>query len=154
MFTNFENMPAQPEKDIRFFYLSKNITLRNRKKLKHFLNDLLRMERMKLGHINFIFCSDQYLRNINRKYLQHDYYTDIITFDLSETKKVVEAEIYISSDRVCYNSSRIGTTFKEEIHRVIFHGLLHLCGYGDKSQKQREVMTYKEDYYLKIYRGN
>jgi rRNA maturation RNase YbeY len=152
MFTNFENMQIQPEKAIRFFYLSEGITLRSRKKLKHFMNDLLKREGKTLGHVNFIFCSDEYLLDINKEYLKHNFYTDIITFDLSEDIKSVEAEIYISTDRVRDNASHLGVSIKMETLRVVFHGLLHLCGYNDKTQKEKKAIRQQEDHYMELYK--
>ncbi len=151
MFTNFEIMPIQADKVIKFFFLSNTITLKDRKKLKYFLINLLRREGKKPASLNFIFCSDKYLLDINKKYLNHDYYTDIITFDLSSESKLVEAEIYISMDRISDNAKSLNTTIKKEILRVMFHGLLHLCGYGDKSSKEKKLMREKEDYYLNRY---
>jgi len=100
MFTNFENMPQQTDKAIRFFFVTQGITLRNRNKLKHYLRGMVKKEGKKLDYLNYIFCSDEYLLEINRRYLQHDYYTDIITFDLSEHSSSIQAEIYISVDRI------------------------------------------------------
>src|SRR5260221_12541250 len=145
-------MPKLTDKAIKFFFLTQGITLRNRNKLKHYLKDILEKEGKKLGYLNCIFCSDEFLLEINRQYLQHYYYTDIITFDLSENSNSIQAEIYISSDRIKDNSRRLGITIKSEIHRVIFHGVLHLCGYKDKKKKEKKQMRAKEDYYLKNYK--
>jgi rRNA maturation RNase YbeY len=87
---------------------------------------------------------------INQKYLEHDFYTDIITFDLSETG-AVRGEIYISIDRVRENARKLGVSFKSELHRVIFHGMLHLCGYNDKTKAEKEKIRAKEDQYLNKY---
>lgn len=97
--------------------------------------------------MNYIFCSDTRLLEINKKFLNHDYYTDIISFDFSEGVST-QAEVYISIDRVKENARGLGVSFKSELHRVVFHGALHLCGYGDKTKKARETMRKKEDYYL------
>lgn len=103
-----------------------------------------------MDSINYIFCTDNALLKINRQFLNHDFYTDIITFDLSESTSV-RAEVYISVDRVKDNAQEIGVSFKSEVHRVIFHGALHLCGYKDKSKKEKEKMRRKEEFYLKKY---
>lgn len=103
---------------------------------------------MKLTSLNYIFCTDKFLLNINRKYLDHDDYTDIISFDLSSDKGEVEGEIYISLDRVKDNAKKFGRSFKEEVARVLFHGALHLCGYKDKTKSQKKQMREKETYYL------
>jgi len=141
-------MPVQADKVIKFFFLSKSITLKDRKRLKNFLAGLLRKEGRKAAYVNFIFCSDSYLLEINRQYLQHDYYTDIITFDLSTDSDLLEAEIYISTDRIRENAQSFTTSVREETLRVMFHGLLHLCGYGDKSVRQKKLMRDREDFYI------
>jgi probable rRNA maturation factor len=101
--------------------------------------------------LNYIFCTDEYLLQVNRDFLQHDYYTDIITFDLSDTSKRVSGEIYISVDRVKDNALTQGVSFTEELHRVIFHGALHLCGYKDKKPAEVKAMRSAEDKYLELY---
>lgn len=113
------------------------------------LDKLLRKEKYKKGEINFIFCSDPYLKSINKKFLQHNYFTDIITFDYT-TGGVVSGDIYISVDRVKDNAKTYSTSFNNELARVIFHGVLHLCGYKDKSPKDAKTMREKEDYYLSL----
>lgn len=102
-----------------------------------------------LGDISFIFCSDEYLLEVNRKYLEHDYYTDIITFDYVEGK-VISGDIFISVDRVGENAHVFSKTFSEELNRILIHGVLHLLGYKDKSKKEKELMTEKEDFYLNM----
>ena len=124
--------------------------LKRRNRLKSFLASKAVSAKRPLGSLNIIFCSDEHLLGINRDYLQHDYYTDIITFDLSENK-MVTADIYISVDRVRDNAKTLGLSFKSEIHRVIFHGALHLCGYRDKNTMEIKKMRGKEDLYLKKY---
>lgn len=109
------------------------------------------MEKKYLASLNYIFCTDKRLLEINRQYLKHDFYTDIITFPLSAPKMPVEAEIYISIDRVRENAKTLDVSFKTELHRVIFHGALHLCGYGDKTKGEKEKMRGKEDKYLQKY---
>ena len=102
----------------------------------------------------YIFCDDEYLLNINRRFLKHDYYTDIITFDLSEEGSSIIGEIYISIDRVNENAAIHGSTTEQEINRVIFHGVLHLCGYKDKTAKQKLTIRKKEDKYLREFQGS
>ena len=136
---------------IHFFYLKPCPSFRDRSKLKTFLHSLFRAEKKILGNLNYIFCSDDYLLKINQEYLKHDYYTDIITFDLSASAKSVEGEIYISVDRIRENARKEGVSVKEELHRVIFHGALHLCGYKDKAQKDKSEMKRRENRYLKGY---
>jgi rRNA maturation RNase YbeY len=135
---------------VSFFY-EQPVTLKDRNVLKLFIQEIFRKEKKKLASLNYIFCSDKRLLEINRQFLQHDYYTDIITFGLSPAGIPVEGEIYISVDRVRDNARQHETTFTRELHRVIFHGVLHLCGYKDKSKSQEKLMREKEDYYLNRY---
>lgn len=134
------------------FHFLKQITLKNRKSLKLFLETLCKKEKTVIEKLDIIFCSDNYLLNINKTYLNHDYFTDIITFDLSPNKTLAKTgEIYISVDRIINNAQTYNSTIKEECHRVIFHGLLHLCGYKDKKQTEKKTMTKKENHYLSKY---
>lgn len=135
---------------IKFHFL-KYIYLKNRRKLKDYLICLFEKKDKKLHHLSYIFCSDEYLLKINQQYLNHHYYTDIITFDLSSNKKCVEAEIYISIDRIKENAHFFEVTTQEELHRVIFHGALHLCGFRDKNKKDREKMRIQENRLLRLY---
>lgn len=135
---------------IRFFF-PEPASLTQRGRLKLFIQQLFRKEGKKLGGLNYVFCSDKALLKINRDFLQHDYYTDIITFGLSAPGEPVQAEIYISVDRVKENARELGVSFRKELHRVIFHGALHLCGYGDKTEKESLLMRKKEDQYLSQY---
>jgi probable rRNA maturation factor len=112
------------------------------------INLLLENECKVKGDISIIFCSDSFLLNMNMEYLQHDYYTDIITFDYSE-ESVVSGDLFISIDRVKENAAEYGISFRMELYRVIFHGLLHLAGYGDKTKEEIEMMREKEAFYLK-----
>ncbi len=137
-----------PNVPIVFNYADvKSIALKNKTGLKTFIFSVFKKEKKRVASINYIFCSDQYLLQINKDFLQHDYYTDIITFDLSD-KNAIVGEIYISVDRVKDNSSVQGTSFSNELLRVMFHGVLHLCGYRDKTKSEITVMRQKEDYYL------
>lgn len=103
----------------------------------------------KLGNINIIFCSDNYILDVNMKYLQHDYFTDIITFDYCE-KNILSGDLFISIDSVRENSVFFGTEFADELNRVIVHGLLHLIGYDDHTEADQKVMREKENYYLEL----
>ena len=135
---------------IRFFF-PQPASLSQRGRLKAFIEQIFRKEGKKLGGLNYVFCSDKELLKINRDFLQHDYYTDIISFGLSAPNEPVQAEIYISIDRVKENAQTLGVSFRKELHRVIFHGALHLCGYGDKTTKEEAQMRKKEDQYLSKY---
>lgn len=128
--------------------------LKNRKNLKKFLSILFVDELKCLNNLNIVFCDDEYLLSINKEFLQHDYYTDIITFDLSSDGNTIEAELYISIDRIIDNASILSSSKSTELHRVIFHGCLHLCGYGDKTESEVVLMRNKEDFYLDKYFSN
>lgn len=108
------------------------------------------LEKGHIGSINFIFCSDEYLFQLNQKYLKHDTYTDIITFDSSVEETEISGDIFISLERVKENSKQFSGSFVKELHRVMIHGILHLLGYKDKSPKDKEAMSGKEDYYLSL----
>jgi rRNA maturation RNase YbeY len=125
--------------------------------MKGLLIDLFKKERTPVAEINYIFCTDEYLFEINQQFLQHDDYTDIITFDLTEHPTGNSAnpklgEIYISVDRVLDNARQLQTTRDEELRRVMIHGCLHLCGYKDKLNEQKRIMREKEDQYLRLYK--
>ena len=132
-------------------FFQKKTSLQNRSNLKTFLKYITKNENTNIKDLNIVFCSDDYLLDINRQYLKHDYNTDIITFELSNDKEEIIAELYISVDSVFKNSIEYQSTKKNEIHRVIFHGVLHLCGYKDKSKADIILMRSKEDEYLKLY---
>ncbi|HVV03348.1 MAG TPA: rRNA maturation RNase YbeY [Puia sp.] len=136
---------------VHFHFLKGANSLSNRTRLKTFITSLFKKEGKKLEDIHYIFCSDDYLLEINRQHLQHDYYTDIITFGLSQPGQPILAEIYISIDRVKDNAGQFQVPLKEELHRVIFHGALHLCGYKDKRFKDQQLMRKMEDKYLELY---
>jgi len=106
-----------------------------------------------VGDISFIFCSDNYLLEVNKTYLDHDYFTDIITFDYVEGT-LINGDIFISVDRVLDNSVEFKTTFEDELNRILIHGVLHLLGYKDKIKKDKLLMTEKEDFYLKLLNDN
>lgn len=135
---------------VYFFSEDRKPSLRNRTRLKNFIESIFKKEKTRLASINYIFCSDKKLLSINREFLYHDYLTDIITFDLSETD-AISAEVYISVDRVKDNARDLGAGFNSELHRVIFHGALHLCGYKDKTPAHQKMMRQKEDQYLTAY---
>ena len=134
------------------FHEQTRVSLQDRKKLKVFIHETFRLEEQQINLLDIIFCTDDYLKKINVNFLQHDYYTDIITFNLSEAaSKAISGEIYISIDRVKENSLTHGVSFKNELHRIIFHGVLHLCGYKDKKSSDKSLMTEKENAYLDMY---
>jgi probable rRNA maturation factor len=136
---------------VQFYFLDRKPALKERTKLKLFIEKLFTQEKKKLGNLSYIFCSDDHLLGINKNFLKHDFYTDVITFDLSSSKIETEGEVYLSVDRIKENAKQLGISFKEELHRVIFHGALHLCGYKDKNNTDILVMRETEERYLKAY---
>lgn len=136
---------------VQFYFLDRNPALKERTRLKLFIEELFTSEKKKLGNLSYIFCSDEHLLTINKDFLKHDYYTDVITFDLSSSKNEIEGEVYLSVDRIKDNAKQLEVSFKEELHRVIFHGALHLCGYKDKNKTDQVQMRLAENKYLKLY---
>lgn len=120
------------------------------RQLKPFIKTLVLSEGFVSGDIAIVFCSDEYLLKVNQDFLNHDYYTDIITFDYCKNG-IINGDLLISVDRVLENSFKENTSFQEELHRVVFHGVLHLCGFKDKSKKDIEKMRFKESQYLNLY---
>ena len=141
-------MPSIP---VSFFNEDVNYTLKDKTKIKNWLNSVIKAENKELDALNFIFCSDEHLYQMNVKYLNHDTYTDVITFDNSEPKSnLITGDIFISIDRVKDNAKQFNSTTHKELCRVLVHGTLHLAGYFDKTKKQKEEMTQKEDFYLNL----
>ena len=127
--------------DIRFPFKEKRLTSR-------WLKFVAESESRRLGDISVIFCSDPYILDVNLRYLKHDYYTDIITFDYCEGGSRLSGDLFISVDTVRENAAFYGVEFADELNRVIVHGLLHLIGYDDHTEEDRAVMRAKENYYL------
>jgi probable rRNA maturation factor len=136
---------------IQFHYLVPPFNFPNRTFLKSFIAQLFKKEGHPLQSLNYVFCSDDYLYKYNKTYLNHDTLTDIITFSLAQPSEPIIGDIYISIDRVRDNANNLNQPFLSELHRVIFHGALHLCGYKDKNKAQRQEMRAKEDLYLNKY---
>ena len=137
------------------FHALEPVVLKQRRLLKKFIIQLFIKEEKPLQSIYIIFCSDEYLLEINKQHLQHDFYTDIITFDLSESpSNPIIGELYISIDRVKDNAALRDEKFSTELLRVIFHGLLHLCGFKDKTKSDIKTMREKEDEYLGLYNNS
>ena len=136
---------------ISFNKADKGATLNNKKPLKVFIEKQLKKEGIGIDSLQYVFCSDEYLLDINNTFLKHNYYTDIISFDLSENKGILVADVYISVDRVKDNSKTHQVPYKEELLRVIFHGALHFCGYKDKKPADTKIMRSMEDKWLKAY---
>lgn len=129
----------------------RNIPITNRKALKPFIYNLFKMEKRGLASLSYVFTSDKYLLKMNQKHLKHNFFTDIITFELSDNTKEVIGEVYISVERVKENTKKYETTLKKELLRVVFHGALHLCGYNDKKKSEITIMRQKEDEYLRLF---
>ncbi|WP_454804581.1 rRNA maturation RNase YbeY [Mucilaginibacter phyllosphaerae] len=122
--------------------------LKNKTAVRKWITDTIVAEGYKLSELTYIFCTDEYLLQINQQYLDHDTYTDIITFDNSEEDGIIAGDIFISIERVKENAAKFGVETEHELHRVIIHGTLHLLGYLDKSATDKKKMTQKEDFYL------
>ena len=138
-------MPA-----IQFFEEDITYKLKKKTAVKRWITETILAEGFKLSELTYIFCSDEYLLQINRQYLNHDTYTDIITFDNAEEKGLIVGDIFISIDRIRENAIKYAISEADELHRVIIHGALHLLGYKDKTPADKKKMTLKEDFYLNL----
>jgi len=136
---------------ISFNQADSKVALANRVALKSFIEKRMKKEGFSIETLTYVFCSDKYLLKMNKDFLSHNYYTDIISFDLSETPGNLIGEVYISVDRVKDNAKTHRITLKEELHRVIFHGALHFCGYKDKKPADTIKMRQMEDRWLSAY---
>jgi len=136
---------------IHFYYQGVQFHFSERNKLKSYLQVLFKNEGMKLDTLNYIFCTDEYLLGLNQQYLDHDTLTDIITFYYQAPGEPILSDIYISIDRLRDNAATYQTSFSRELHRVIFHGALHLCGYKDKLPKDQAAMRQMEELHLRNY---
>ena len=133
---------------IDFHFEGVNFDFSQAPKICQWITETVAQEGKSIGHLQFVFCKDDYLHEINLKYLDHDTLTDIISFPYIEDP--IESDIFISIDRIHENASTFGTTFEKELHRVIIHGVLHMLGYHDKSPEEKILMTQKEDEYLSL----
>lgn len=140
--------PDASRQPIEFFFDDVAFDLPEEAALREWLMGIALTEGKPIAEVNFIFCSDEQLRHINVEFLDHDYYTDIITFDFSDDEAAMRGEIYISSERVMDNAREHGVSFPHELCRVMAHGVLHIAGYGDKTPEQEAKMRAKENYYL------
>lgn len=131
------------------FSFQTNYPLKSRTKIKQWIKQVIEAKGKKTGNITYIFCDDEYLLEVNKQYLQHDYYTDVITFDYVEND-LISGDIFISTDRVRENALAFGSSKTEELHRVIIHGALHLLGLKDKSEKEASQMRQAENEALKL----
>ncbi len=136
---------------IFFNNADKSTSLRSRTVLKTFIDKQCLKEGIHIETLQYVFCSDAFVLDINNRYLNHNYYTDIISFDLSEQKGRLIGDVYISIDRVKENAKTEGHPYMHELLRVIFHGALHFCGYKDKKPADQKIMRSMEDKWLKAY---
>ncbi|AMR30970.1 rRNA maturation factor [Mucilaginibacter sp. PAMC 26640] len=136
-------MPA-----IQFFEEDISYKLKNKANVRKWITSTIIEEGFQLEELTYVFCSDEYLLQINQQYLDHDTYTDIITFDNSEEEGLIIGDIFISVDRIKENAAKFTVSVEKELHRVMIHGALHLLGYKDKSAADKKKMTLKEDFYL------
>jgi probable rRNA maturation factor len=134
------------ESAVMYHFEDVEFDFQNEKKLTSWIQETAIAEGKTVQELTYIFCSDDYLLQMNKEHLQHDYYTDVITFAYSDNP--IAGDIFISADRVKDNAQQIKVTFEHELHRVMIHGLLHLAGYLDKTPKHKATMTAKEDFYL------
>ena len=136
---------------INFFSEDIDFSLENQAHITSWINKQSSLYNAEIQLINYVFCSDEFLLNINNEHLGHDYFTDIITFDMRDAKgQPIEADIFISIDRVKENAIELNRAFEEELHRVIIHGLLHIIGYSDKTEVEKRAMREKEDACLSL----
>jgi probable rRNA maturation factor len=151
-FIIFKNDMKKSAPSIRFHFQTP-CSLANRTALKVFIVSIFRKEKKLLSGLDIVFCNDEYLLTLNQRFLRHNFYTDILGFPLSSPGDPITAEIYISVDRVRDNAANLQESLKEELHRVIFHGILHLCGHKDKSKADILNMRALEGKYLNAYFG-
>jgi rRNA maturation RNase YbeY len=137
---------------ISFFTEDIQFNLQSPEQYRNWISMVINNEGLSTAEINYIFCSDEYLWKINKNHLSHDTYTDIITFDLSDNHDDISGDIYISIERVKDNSTTMGYTFKDELDRVMIHGILHLCGYNDGTDEEKAMMRKKEEACLSLRR--
>ncbi|GMQ30140.1 rRNA maturation RNase YbeY [Algoriphagus confluentis] len=138
---------------IQFFTEDIEFNLPDKRKRKAWLKTLANAEDFKIGDLNYIFCSDEHLYQINLEYLKHKTYTDIITFDNSEQKELIEGDIFISIERIRENAQKEKVSETDELSRVISHGLFHLMGYQDKTKKQAEEMRIQENQAIDLFKN-
>ena len=146
---HYYNTEMQKKPTVNFSYADVRFAFSHKNVIKQTILAIFEQENKTLQSIQYIFCSDEYLLNMNKQFLEHDYYTDIITFDLSEGDETI-GEVYISIDRVVENAVKLEIPWTTELYRVIFHGSLHLCGYKDKTKREISIMRDQEEYYLRF----
>ena len=143
-------MKIQPQ--ILFHFEDISLDLENKEHIKKILIDYIKNNDNQCNIINYIFCSDEYLLNLNKQYLNHDYYTDILSFQMDD--EPIQGDIFISVDRVEDNANTLGIPFKDELYRVISHGILHFLGYKDKTEGEQKIMRKKEDEMIELLKND
>lgn len=138
---------------IHFFSEDIDFVLKRKGVIRDWITNAAKAEKFGIDELSFVFCNDEYLLSVNQEFLDHDTYTDIVTFDHSEKEGRLAGDIFISVDRVLENAKTYGVSESDELHRVMIHGVLHLCGYFDKKSKDKKLMTQMEDHYLEILRS-
>lgn len=138
-----------PSGSFDFHIVDLNFSLDHQPELSEWLYQVIASENFESGNLDFTFMSDEDLLKINKEHLDHDFYTDIITFEYTEGK-MISGDLLISLDRVKENATKLSLNFSDELHRVMVHGVLHLCGYNDKTEAEQVEMRSKEDYYLSL----
>jgi rRNA maturation RNase YbeY len=136
--------------DLINFYSTTDFDISNQEEFRLWLLSVIKSEQKTLGELTYVFCSDEYLLDINQSYLQHDTLTDIITFDYTEGDSI-SAEIYISIERVKENAKEFGVDFEKELKRVMAHGVLHCCGYKDSTKEEKDLMRAKENLKIELF---
>jgi len=136
--------------DLINFYSTTDFDISDQEEYRLWLLSVIKSEQKTLGELTYVFCSDEYLLDINQSYLQHDTLTDIITFDYTDGDSI-SAEIYISIDRVKENANEFGVDFEKELKRVMAHGVLHCCGYKDLTEKEKDLMRAKENLKIELF---
>jgi rRNA maturation RNase YbeY len=135
---------------INFFFEDIQYRIRKLKLLRYWINKSVELENSTIEEITYIFCSDNYLHKLNIEYLEHDTFTDIITFQYNEENSALHSDIFVSIDRIKENSKLYNQRLLDEFHRIMIHGVLHLLGYKDKTPEEKQEMTDKENYYLSL----
>lgn len=140
--------------NINYFSQNINFSIDDENKISEWLHLISKSENFNLSEINYIFCDDKFLYSLNIEYLNHNTFTDVISFDFSERTDQITGDIYISIERISENANKFNKTINNELFRVMAHGLLHLLGYSDKTKSEKLLMTKKEDYYLSLLENN
>lgn len=144
------DFPVEKENTIEFYSEDTAFEIQNSKAVSVWIGEVIAAEKKKLKLLSYILCSDDYLHKINVEYLEHDTLTDVITFPYGDSEESIEGDIFISVDRIRENAEIFKTSFENELHRVIIHGALHLCGYGDKTEEDAKEMRRKENQSLEM----